>query len=182
MVSNWGGIGFLQELLRSCGKQSSVRSKVSITRERRTCWALTASWPKGFVIQLITILSAQPSFLLTSAALFLSLERIRSIMPSLFILLSAGDFRIWLSPPLAICQVSQVKVGSECFPYCWGRPRLQPSACWPLIRGASRPWAVLAQMGFSPEDHRCQFRIIWSRAVDGSAEKIHKWAGLSWAF
>lgn len=30
MSSDWGGVGFLQELLSSCGKQSSVPSTVSM--------------------------------------------------------------------------------------------------------------------------------------------------------
>ena len=111
VVSKWGRIVFLQELLRSCGKQSSVSSKVSITRERRTCWALAAFWPKLSVIQLIYYYPSSPALLPPLLCCFLLLHRDLHILTSLFILLIVDDFGLCLSPYLAICQMSQVKVG-----------------------------------------------------------------------
>ena len=113
MVSKWGRIGFLQDLFRSCGKQSSVSSKVSIIRNRRTCWALAPFRPKLSVIQFITILPAQPSLSLTSAALFLSTETevLYSLCSSssMFVTLVYVYLHLWLSARCHKSKLAQIK-------------------------------------------------------------------------
>ena len=108
VVSKWGRIVFLQELLRSCGKQRSVSSQVSITRERRTCWALATFWPKLSIIQLIYHHPSSPALLPPHLCWFVPVYRDWSIMPSLFILLNVGDcvyLQLW---PCAKCYRSNL--------------------------------------------------------------------------
>ena len=47
MTSKWGRCNLLQEVLTSCGKQSSVSS---ITTGGRSCWTLTALWRMFFYL------------------------------------------------------------------------------------------------------------------------------------